>query len=530
VEQIVAEQREKPALDLIEEATYLVRNAPAAALAAYYIGTLPFVLAFLFFWADMGRSATAGDHLAPAALGVAILYVWMSVWQAVFAQRLRSVLTGTPPAPFFRLSLVQSSLQPAKLIVIPIAALLMVPFASIFAFFQSLMAVSYEGAPGISKAYAAARSQSRLWRRQSWLVPCIVAAIAIAVFLNVGVLILIVPQLLKSFLGIDTPLTRSMALPFNSTFLAITAALTYALVDPLVKAIYVLRCFYGESLATGEDLKAQLKAIAAALALMIGLFGASAVYAQPASPAPAASGPPVQGLNRSIDDVLKHPKFSWRLPAARQTSQPKNWFVRQFDSILETINRWVDDFLNWLRDRFRSNRQSNPDKRGLPAMRFWFFVLLGAAVAIAATLLIRSFRKKSRAMTAARPVTVAVPDLASDRTTADQLPADEWLRTARECIARNELRLAVRALYLSNLAYLGARSLLAIDRAKSNLDYARELRRRARTKPEILPVFADTVGVYERSWYGMYDVDREMVGRVEMNLSSMRARLEQGVS
>src|SRR5260370_29515092 len=206
------------------------------------------------------------------------------------------------------------------------------------------MAVSYEGTAGIRKACEAARSQSKLWRRQNWLVLCIVTAIAIVVFLNVGVLILIVPQLLKSFLGIDTPLTRSMALPFNSTFLAITAALTYALVDPLVKAIYVLRCFYGESLATGEDLKAQLKAIAAALALMIGLFGASAVYAQPASPAPAASGPPVQDLNRSIDDVLKHPNFSCRLPPPMQTSQPHNWFVRQFGSILDTINRCVDDF------------------------------------------------------------------------------------------------------------------------------------------------------------------------------------------
>jgi hypothetical protein len=523
----MAERREKTALDLIEEATYLVRNAPAAALAAYYMGTLPFVLAFLFFWADMGRSATALDHCAPAALAVAAMYVWMSVWQAVFAQRLRSALTGTPPAPFFRLAFVQASLQPAKPIAIAIAALLIVPLATVFGFYQSLMAVSYEGVGGIGQPFAAARSQAKLWRRQNWAVLCLIAAIAIVVFLNIGVLILIVPQLLKSFLGIDTPLTRSMDVPVNSTFVAMTVALTYAIVDPLIKAVYVLRCFYGESLATGEDLKAQLKAIAAALVLTIVLCGASAVQAQSAPATPSGPGPAVQDLNHSIDDVLKHPKYSWRLPAPSQPQQTKNWFARQFDSIVDTINRWVDGFLNWLRDRFRSSRAPSQGSRGLPALRAWFYLLLGIAVLIAVVLLIRTFSRKRRAATPAQPIALAVPDLASDNTTADQLPADEWMRTALECIARNDLRLAVRAMYLANLAYLGGRSLIAIDRTKSNHDYERELRRRARAKPEILPVFSDTIGVYERSWYGMYDVSRELVARIEMNFSSTRARVEQ---
>jgi hypothetical protein len=521
------EQRKKSALDLLEESTYLVRNVPAAALAAYYTGTLPFVLAFRFFWADMGRSATAYDHCAPAALGVAAMYVWMSVWQAVYAQQLRSALTGTPPAPFFRLAFVQASLQPAKPIAIAIAALLMIPLATVFGFYQSLMAVSYEGARGIGGSFAAARSQAKLWRRQNWAVLCLIAAIAIVVFLNIGVLILIVPQLLKSFLGIDTPLTRSMDVPVNSTFVVIAVALTYVIVDPLIKAVYVLRCFYGESLATGEDLKAQLKAIAAALVVSIALCGASMVHAQPAPTTPSGSGPAVQDLNHSIDDVLKHPKFSWRLPAPRQPQQTKNWFARQFDSIVNTINRWVDGFLNWLRDRFRSNRTPNQGSRGLPALRAWFYLLLGVAVLITAVLLIRTFGRKRRATTAAQSVALAVPDLESHSTTADQLPADEWMRTARECIARNDLRLAVRAMYLASLAYLGGRSLIAIDRTKSNRDYERELRRRARAKPEILPAFSDTIGVYERSWYGMYEVSRELVARIEMNFSATRARVEQ---
>src|ERR1035438_10806097 len=45
----------KSAIELYEEAVYLLRSAPASALAAYYTGSLPFVLAFLFFWADMSQ-------------------------------------------------------------------------------------------------------------------------------------------------------------------------------------------------------------------------------------------------------------------------------------------------------------------------------------------------------------------------------------------------------------------------------------------------------------------------------------------
>jgi hypothetical protein len=45
----------------------------------------------------------------------------------------------------------------------------------------------------------------------------------------------------------------------NTTFFATAFWLTYLCVDPIAKAVYVLRCFYGESLRSGEDLKAELR-------------------------------------------------------------------------------------------------------------------------------------------------------------------------------------------------------------------------------------------------------------------------------
>ncbi len=60
----------KSALELAEEAFHLLRQAPARVLAFYAIGAVPFVLGFLYFWADLSRSAYAADHAVAAALGV----------------------------------------------------------------------------------------------------------------------------------------------------------------------------------------------------------------------------------------------------------------------------------------------------------------------------------------------------------------------------------------------------------------------------------------------------------------------------
>jgi hypothetical protein len=41
-------EQSKPALDLMEEAAHVLRNAPASALAGYAAGSVPFVLFFLY--------------------------------------------------------------------------------------------------------------------------------------------------------------------------------------------------------------------------------------------------------------------------------------------------------------------------------------------------------------------------------------------------------------------------------------------------------------------------------------------------
>src|SRR5262245_25184544 len=119
----------KPPTEIIEEATHLLRTGPTAALACYYLGTMPFMLGLLYFWADMSRNPFAPQRLAGAALGMALLFVWMKFWQVVFARSLRSYLSGEPSPPWTfarvrRIVVTQMVWQPLGLVTFPIALVL----------------------------------------------------------------------------------------------------------------------------------------------------------------------------------------------------------------------------------------------------------------------------------------------------------------------------------------------------------------------------------------------------------------------
>ena len=134
----------KSAVELYEEAVFLLRRSPEA-LTAYYAGSLPFVLGFLFFWSDMSQSAFAYDHCAPAALGLALLYSWMIYWQTLFVRKLYTQVSGTDSLDWrsserSRAGFLQIAIQPTKLVVLPVAALAVLPFAGSYAFYQNLMA------------------------------------------------------------------------------------------------------------------------------------------------------------------------------------------------------------------------------------------------------------------------------------------------------------------------------------------------------------------------------------------------------
>src|SRR5260370_25808185 len=131
---------ERGPIDLIEEATRLFRSAGFATMGLYYIGALPFVLGFLFFWTEMSRDAFAYQSILPGSFAVALLYLWMNIWQAIYTAELRTRLgkpTRWTARLILRLAIQQIAVQPTSLIVIPIGALLVLPFAWIYGFYQN---------------------------------------------------------------------------------------------------------------------------------------------------------------------------------------------------------------------------------------------------------------------------------------------------------------------------------------------------------------------------------------------------------
>jgi hypothetical protein len=134
----------------------------------------------------------------------------------------------------------------------------------------------------------------------------------------------------------------------------------------------------------------------------------------------------------------------------------------------------------------------------------------------------KAWKARAPKVATAEPV-LATPDLHDEGVQANELPEDEWLKLVRELMAKGELRLALRAAYLAGLAHLGQRELLSIARHKSNYDYRRELRRRARSQNELLAVFDENLLVFERAWYGRGEVDRDLLNHFTGNLERIRA-------
>ncbi len=253
-------------LDLLEEAVHILRQAPFSVLIRYFLGTFPFLLGFLYFWADMSRGAFAHRYVAEAAFGISLLYIWMKCWQSAFCNSIHSHLMGRPPEKYsggriLRLVATQMILQPYSLFVEPVALLLLLPFGWTFAFFKNLLVVGDGRDLDLRKVMRTSWRLASLWPAQNHRLLLISILFNVIVFLNIGVALLLIPQLLNMLFGIETVFTLSGMQMLNTTFLTVVAAFTYLCIDPLIAVVYTLRCFYGESVESGADLLAELKSL-----------------------------------------------------------------------------------------------------------------------------------------------------------------------------------------------------------------------------------------------------------------------------
>ncbi|MFB3890866.1 MAG: DUF4129 domain-containing protein [Phycisphaerae bacterium] len=578
-------QDARGALDLLEEAAHALRTAGGGAIACYYVGALPMVLAALYFWADMSAGAFAELHLIPAALALAMLLVWMKCWQSVYMRMVLDQLCGSAGRPWtwrrvLRLAAVQAAIQPWGLFIIPLAAVVVVPLPWAYATFQNASLLGDGDEPSTARStLTGSWEMATLWAGQNVAAMLILSLLVAVVMFNLAQSILLPAWLLKTFLDVETVFSRGGFNASNTTFLAIIIALTYLCVDPMIKAFYTLRCFYGRSLKTGEDLQASMRQVLARkrpVAAMVAVL--AAVLATSAPPAHAAinrdapylSGEiqinrvrpylldvggrapfPVAGLveqppgaspgkvapeqlDESIGRVINRSDYAWRMPrpAAEKATG---------DSFLARLAKWLDDLREELRKRREKDRGSSgsggPGGQGPLVQPGAFAGWAGAAevlmyilcaVAIAAIIAVIHWAIVNRARDkdakdAKADEAEAKPDLEDEDVTPQSLPPDGWLDLARQMMQRGDRRLALRALYLASLALLAQRDVIRIARYKSNRQYQAEVQRRGHSMPQVVEAFGHNVDFFEDAWYGMHEVTDPIVKAFLTNQQAIKA-------
>lgn len=560
-------QQGEGALDLVESAIHLLRSTPVGTHLVHQLASIPFVLGLLWFWSDMTRGAHADDRLTPAAFGLTFLYVVMKTGQASFATRLRESVAGADPSPWtlrrwLRLAVTQATLQPLGFILFPLSffPLLLVPTPWLIAFFQGV-SVSGDAAAGSPAACGRAAVQQALrWPGQNHGLVGLLLLSILVVFLDVMVAIGTLPYLAQTFLGLTTDFALTFHAFFNTTVLLAFVALTFLIIDPLLKAIYVLRTFHAESITTGDDLRARLAALRkAASAMPIVLLALGLLLATPATvraqdppgvPA-AAPAPPIPAtqpgsvdparFEASVKEVLQGLEYAWRSPRELSPPVPEDpkenrflrWLRRQARSLGTFLDRNLSSFasaIGRLLQRLFSSftpptlPTGNTGVDWLAGLEFGLYVLLAAGVGGLGWVLFKRWRNRPQSPPAEVAVPLsATPDLRSEQVSADQLPEDGWLDLASQLAAKGDWRLALRALYLASLAHLARREFVRLAPSKTNFDYQGELRRRARSVPEILTAFHETAGTFDRIWYGHHPADQSLFNEARSRLERMRA-------
>jgi hypothetical protein len=536
---VKAPRTERPGLALCDEALFLLRSLPAVAWTIYLMGTGPFLMGLLYFWTDMTRGVVSEDRAVSGALGLSALFVWMKTCQAVFARRMWTQLSGVERGSggvreWWRIAMAQSRIQPWGLLLIPMSMAFTVPFGWVYAYFQNATVIGVTE-PGRS-LHSVALEQAKLWPRQNHVGLGSISALGTIVFVDLLILLFIAPQLLITFFGVKEIFHPSPWLLANTTFLALVFSLSYVVFDPMAKAFYTLRCFYGQSLTTGEDLLARLTVVKASrrvnqvgravkIAAML-LFAACSLNAAEVEPSVT-----VEKLDESITETLKGSEYNWRLPREMvEREETGGWLANFFERAVKWIGNVIQTSLEWIGKQLgrllrRFTPGTGPDLSGFspPSISEVAMLLLILLTVGAIFYWAKMWRRKARAPKAQEASVVAIPDLRREDVRADQLPDDEWLALATKLAGEGELRLAIRALFLSALATLAGRQWITLAIFKSNRDYEREMRRRAGSAAQALSAFGALTAIYNRIWYGLHEPSPEMVNECHENLRVLKS-------
>jgi hypothetical protein len=517
---------------LLEDALELIRQSRRRALVYHWLGSVPFSAALLFAWNSVTNARTTDGRWAGEALVLALGLVWMNCWRSVYAARLRCQLSGIPDQPWtaarvFQLVVIQSFFGATKLIVLPFSLLIVFPWAKTVAFYRILAVLAGREAAGPRHLLRRGQRLASFHPRQNWTALALLAGFQGMLAANLVVVLGIIPQIIRVLAGYESLYSRSgIYFLMNPVFALVVLAVCWIVFDPFVQAVYCVRSFEAESADTGEDLRCALRRIrAAAQAVAASLLIAAVAPLARAQIAPA-------DLDRSVHQAMQAPEYDWRLPAA-PVAATSPWLSRVLERVFASLRRAAEAIgdslarvVRWIFEKLfpsgaLSGKPGAPPGAGLD----WTVAALIALV-VAAGALLAWRRSRSRAIgTHSPPQPLEAVRLDSADLSADQLPEERWLELAENCLAEQNYRLALRALYLASLAWLGRRQFLSIHPGRTNHQYERELSRRARDLPAARALFAGNVASFERAWYGQHAVSIEDAARFRQNVEELKAEL-----
>lgn len=504
---------------MLEEATGLLRELPARSWILWLCGTLPFTWVLIDFLLEMTRSAYGAERIVGMSLLLAGLYVAKHVAQGVFSRDCLQVLRGdavTTPGwtALARLALVQAAWQPVRIPGLMLASIAVVPFPWVAAFLRNVGLSALERERGfVGEAWRLGRADTRAHS----VALLILTLLWLLLFVNLLVLWIVVPMLLKSFFGLQTEIVRLAGRMMNASTILVTMLLAFAALEPVAGALAAVRAFYAQAARGGEDLRGALRRMAAGVMVGLLLLGAVGPVAAEEKPLDKVT------LDRHIDDVLRDSEFAWKMPKGEGDAGRGAWLRGLFDTLAKWF-KWLYDFYKKLFPDDGPNGDLNAPRWSVNAQLLQW-AMIGAAVLAAGCLVMILLSRRKQAKKAASAAAVAVAptvNLEDENVSAEQLVEDEWLRMADKFAAEGDFRLAMRALHLAGLRYLGEKGLVTLQPAKTGMEYGRELARRLRDVPAALEGFGNGLRQYEGVWYGFGAAEAESYQALRMTWEEMR--------
>lgn len=564
---------EHTAVAIAEEAVELLINAPSRILLSYFLGTIPFIIGGLYFFAELVFNPTAEPLIPVLGAILAMLFMWMRYHQSRFMAQLLRFRAGEPePVRHIRdileSLLLHSLIQPVGFILLAIGLLLIVPFARLSSAFHYYSILASGPEPLDSSHFKKAVRVSVIdpgkqlalnWLFNPWfsgaaflfvflilpilvhgfevhediyylLVALIVLVAAISsplgaiLYANIAVSIYMLPGMILTFFGIETVFSRAGAGLFTTLFFMAAWMLTFLVMDPVMKSIYVVHYFYASSISTGEDILMHLRRMARpaglSVLLLIGLgWGSLASAEMPDPVSTTTQSRYVDALDASLQHEMSSPEYLWKLDRDYSFIPDDATNINALLRFLGKVSDFTSKWLNRLRDLLRKiwnwwHDLITPDapiaskidlhySEGIRQSEIAALILALASVLLAG-LLIKHIRHRrvSAHVSDSIPEPPVLDLFETDSAIAATLPESEWLATAERLTLDGDWRGALRAFYFATLACLAAVNLIVLARHKTDREYHGELKRHAHDKPELSEEFAGITRTFQMFWYG----------------------------